>query len=283
MLRIPLMHKFVGRVSLLPLGLFAVGLAWGQQSHYSTIKRPRVLVHTGCGSQPAEFPRRALSRVLTKLNMPAVYIEDLNLLTPENLSHFDIFINSGSVDGITAAQEKAVYDFVQHGGGFLALHNSSAGDIPGGLWEKLIGGRFQKHPPPYLIKIHVTAAGRKSPITKGVEDFEVVDEQHFVSYFVDGPPPPGIGPPGPLESAFWTSAPHVLIESESVDNTVDPELPRYAKYAKNGVTALIGGWWQIEGKGRMVFFAPGHMAEVMNNPMMQKLYYNALEWLARED
>ncbi len=267
---------------ILPLGFLAVVSGWGQQSPYSSIKRPRVLMHSGCGSQPAEFPRRAMAVTLTALNMPAVYIEDLSLLTPENLSHFDIFINSGSVDSITPDQEKAVYDFVQNGGSFLALHNASAGGPVGGLWEKLVGGRFQKHPPPYLMKVHVTEAGRQSPITKGVEDFEVVDEHHFVSYLFE-PAPPGIGPEGPLQTSFWTGAPHVLFESDSVDNTIDPELARYGAFAKNGVTSLIGGWWREEGKGRMVFFAPGHTAEVMNHPMMQRLYQNALKWLAREN
>ncbi len=51
--------------------------------------------------------------------MPVTYIEDLSLLTAENLSHFDVFVNSGSVDLITPEQEKAVYDFVQNGGSFL--------------------------------------------------------------------------------------------------------------------------------------------------------------------
>jgi type 1 glutamine amidotransferase len=88
-------------------------------------------MHSGCPSQAAEFPRRAMAKVFADLNMPVTYIEDLSLLTPENLSHFDIFVNSGSVDLITPEEEKAVYDFVQNGGGFLGLHNASAGPAGG--------------------------------------------------------------------------------------------------------------------------------------------------------
>ncbi len=281
MIRI-LLIQTVRRAILLSLGLFAIVPAWGQQSPFSSIRRPRVLMHSGCGSQAAEFPRRAMSLALTDLNMPTVYIEDLSLLTPENLANFDIFVNSGSVDAITPEQEKAVYDFVQNGGSFLALHNASAGGARGGLWEQLVGGRFQKHPPPYMMKVHATEAGKKSPIMKGIEDFQIVDEHHFVTYNFEEAPE-GIGPEGPLKTAFWTSAPHVLFQSDSIDNTVDPELSNYASFAKNGVTPLIGGWWREVGKGRMIFYAPGHMAEVMYHPMMQKLYRNALTWLAREN
>src|SRR5580698_1177376 len=139
MIRIPLIRKLGRSAFLLPLGFLAIAPLWSQQSPYSSVRRPRVLMHSGCSSQAAEFPRRAMAVTFAALNMPAVYIEDLSLLTPENLSHFDIFVNSGSVDAITPEQEKAVYDFVQNGGSFLALHNASAGPA-GGLWEKLIGG-----------------------------------------------------------------------------------------------------------------------------------------------
>ena len=276
------LRPVLGRICLpLVLVLPAVSTGGAQNSPYSSIKRPKALVRSGCGSQAAEFPRRALARALTAVNIPTVYIEDLALLTPENLSRFDIFINSGSVDAMTPEQEKAISDFVQNGGGFLALHNASAGPR-GGLWEQLIGGRFLKHPPPYNIRIHVTEAGSKSPITAGVQDFEVVDEHHFVSYMFE-PQPPGTGPAGPWQTSFWTGAPQVLFETIAVDNSMDPDRAQYGDFARNNQTHLIGGWSRDVGKGRMVFFSPGHMAEVMDHPMMQKLYQNALQWLARQN
>ena len=134
----------------------------------------------------------------------------------------------------------------------------------------------------YPMRVHVTEAGKKSPITKGVEDFVVVDEHHFVTYKFE-PAPPNIGPEGPVQTSFWTTAPHVLFESVSVDNTLDPEVAQYGAFGKDGKTALIGGWARDIGKGRMVFMAPGHMIEVMQHPMMQKLYRNAMLWLAHED
>ena len=265
-----------------PVSPFAHIPAPSGVSPFSSIDRPRVLMRSGAGSQAAEFPRRAMAKVLAELNMPVTFIEDVAFFTPENLADFDIVINSGSVDQITPAEETAVYNFVQNGGSFLGLHNASAGGAVGGDWEKLIGGRFIKHPPPYMMRVRVTEAVRKHPITRGVETFEVVDEHHFVSYHVE-PAPPGSGPPGRFETSFWTSAPSVLFQSESIDNTVDPELPEYRDFTKNGVTAVIGGWSREIGKGRMVFMAPGHMNEVMQHPMMQKLYANSMKWLAREN
>lgn len=261
---------------------FASIPAPSQVSPFSSIDRPRVLMRSGAGSQAAEFPRRAMAKVFADLNMPAIFIEDVAFFTPENLANFDIVVNSGSVDQITPAEETAVLDFVQNGGSFLGLHNASAGGAVGGDWEKLIGGRFIKHPPPYMMRVRATEAGRKHPIMRGVETFDVVDEHHFVTYLFETAPP-GSGPPGRFQTSFWTSAPSVLFSSESIDNTVDPELSQYRDFAKNGVTQIIGGWSREIGKGRMVFMAPGHMNEVMQHPMMQKLYRNSMNWLARED
>ena len=278
----PTIRRLFRGALLLPLCLLiGAPAALAQSSPYETLKRPRVLMHSGASSQAAEFPRRAMAKVFTDLNMPVTYIEDFALLTPEVLSQFDVFVNSGSVDAISPDEEKAVYDWVEKGGSFLGLHNASAGPA-GGPWEKLIGGRFVKHPPPYPMRVHVTEAGKKSPITKGVEDFVVVDEHHFVTYKFE-PAPPNIGPEGPVQTSFWTTAPHVLFESVSVDNTLDPEVDQYGAFGKDGKTALIGGWARDIGKGRMVFMAPGHMIEVMQHPMMQKLYRNAMLWLAHED
>ena len=260
----------------------AVGLAQDSSQPYQSAKRPRALMSSGCSSQAAEFPRRAMAYALATVNIPVTFIEDNQNnknINAETLSQFDLLIISGSLS-LRPEQEKAIADFVEKGGGYLALHNASAGPR-GGPYEKLLGGRFLKHPTPYKFTIRVTEAGRKHPITAGVRDFEVYDEHHFVTYDVD-PQPPGQGPKGTWESSFWTSGPHVLITTDATDNSLDPDRALYGEFGKNG-TSLVGGWWREIGKGRVVFFTPGHIAEVMNDPMMQRLYQNAAKWLVKLD
>jgi type 1 glutamine amidotransferase len=260
------------------------------QTPYLSVKRPRVLMNSGCSSQSAEFPRRAIADVLTTVNFPVTFIEDTKLLTRENLQQFDIFIQSGSVR-MSRESEQALWDFVQNGGGFLGLHNASDGP-QGGPYEKLLGGRFLRHPPPYNIMIRVTDAGRKHPITAGIQDFEIYDEHHFVRFDVD-PRPSGATAPMPavggrvpsysmadLQSARNVNAPHVLLNGEAMNNSMD-EL-RFV-FGEGGVSRAIAGWWQEVGKGRVVFFSPGHTAETMRNPNMQRLYRNAVRWLAKQN
>jgi type 1 glutamine amidotransferase len=253
-------------------------------------------MNSGCGSQRAEFPRRALANVLTTVNYPVTFIQDVNLVTREALQGVSLFIQSGSVDTITPETEQVLLEFVQNGGAFLALHNASASPRRGqhGHYEQLVGGAFLKHPPPYHIMMHVTDAGRKHPVMAGVQDFEIYDEHHYVRYDVD-PMPAGqrgparlsdqeqAGPPryslADLRSAFNTRGAHVLLTGYAMDNEMDSAR---ALLGDNGVSQLVAGWWQEIGKGRMVFFSPGHTAEVMNHPMMQRLYQNAVRWLVRE-
>jgi type 1 glutamine amidotransferase len=281
---------------LLTLFLLASAAGLAQEDPrqpYLSAKRPRVLMNSGCSSQSAEFPRRALSEVLTTVNFPVTFIEDTKLIDRQTLQQFDVFIQSGSVR-MSRESEQALWDFVQNGGGFLGLHNASDGP-QGGPYEKLLGGRFLRHPPPYHIMIRVTDAGRKHPVTAGVQDFEIYDEHHFVRYDVD-PVAGGSGAlaaalsavagraPGysaaDLQSARSVGAPHVLLNGEAMDNSMD-ELR--VILGEGGVSRAIAGWWREIGKGRVVFFSPGHTAEVMRHPMMQRLYQNAVRWLAKQD
>jgi type 1 glutamine amidotransferase len=75
-----------------------------------------------------------------------------------------------------------------------------------------------------------------------VEDFEIFDEQHMCKYYLDRS--------------------HLLLRSIAKDNTEAP-----------------AGWWNELGKGRFCYLAPGHTAEVLAHPMMQRLMRNAANWV----
>jgi len=254
---------------------------------------------SGSPEQSAEFPRRALSPVLTTLNIPVTFIENSQAIDSKALSQFDLYIQSGSIR-ITPEQEKALWDFVENGGAFLAL--STAADGPqGGPYERLIGGRLMRRPAPYTYWIQATDIGKKHPIMSGIVGFEVFDEELFVRYDVDPPPPPAPprpGQPAPTEAALAAQAAqralvaratnfrppagaaHALFSSYGMSNGTDME----RLYMGNGgVTQTAAGWWQEIGKGRTCYLSPGHTEEVMNHPTMQRMYLNAVRWLVRMD
>ena len=142
---------------------------------------------------------------------------------------------------MTPEQEKAVVDFVEGGGGFLNLHNSMGLYPKGGPYLDLVGGRYIGHGP--LERFRVTVVDRDHPITQGVEDFSVADEQHT--------------PP------YQEGKVHLLLRNRSDD----------------GEREAAAGWVYEPGKGRLVHLAPGHTREAMEHPMFQRLMRNSVEWL----
>src|SRR5437773_1929269 len=146
------------------------------------------------------------------------------------------------VKWMTDEQQQAIWDFVNRGCGFLALHNSQGLYPAGGLYYKLFGGDYGDHPKPYTFTIRIE--DKNHPITAGVEDFEIFDEQHTVKYYL--------------------GREHLLLRSIARDNL-----------------EAAAGWWREIGKGRFCYLAPGHTPDALGHPMVQRLIRNALRWLVR--
>jgi len=220
---------------------------------YSSAKRPRALALIGDRYHSPVYIRDGLASALTKENIPVTFIEEVSALNSDSLSEHELLIilrdGTNWPDGydkppvvwMTEEQQKAIWDFVNdRGGGFLALHNAQGLYPPGGLYYKLFGGDYGGHPPPYVFTVRVE--DRSHPITAGVEDFEIFDEQHTVKYYLDSE--------------------HLLLRSMARDNL-----------------ASEAGWWRESGMGRFCYLAPGHTPEALNHPMMQRLIRNAVNWL----
>ncbi len=173
-------------------------------------------------------------------------------LSPQRLSGVDLFLmykmgqewpqghQQLPVVWMTRGQEVALESFVTRGGGFLGLHTAEAGYPTDGLYRRLIGGHFLRHPPlkPFTVRV----VDSTHPVVRGVSDFEVRDEQHFVEYD--------------------QGAVHVLAVSESEDGR-QPAV-----------------WVRGYGRGRVCYIANGHTQEVLSLPAMQALLRNALRWCA---
>ena len=143
---------------------------------------------------------------------------------------------------MTPEQEQAIVDFVERGGGFLNLHNSMGLYPDNGPYLKLVGGRYNGHGP--LERFRVEVVDRQHPVTQGVEDFSVADEQHT--------------PP------YDESKVHLLLRNRSDD----------------GQTAAAG-WAYEPAQGRLCHLANGHTREALEHPMYQRLLQNATRWCLR--
>ena len=236
------------------LAASAAAQVQNSSSVYMTAKRPQALALVGDRYHSPIHARDALSRALVLENIPVTFIENTSALGAESLSGRQLLIilrdgmnwpngyEAEHVQWMTDGQQQAIWDFVHGGGGFLALHNAQGIYPAGGLYYKLFGGDYGGHPEPYVFTVRVE--DKNHPVTAGVEDFDIFDEQHTVKYYLDRE--------------------HLLLRSIARSNLSAP-----------------AGWWREVGKGRFVYLAPGHTPEALNHPMTQRLIRNAARWLTR--
>jgi hypothetical protein len=138
-------------------------------------------------------------------------------------------------------QEEAIEHFVAGGGAFLPLHNAGWAYPWRNGYRKVMGGYYQGHPPVAEFEVQVVA---RHPITAGVEDYTITDEQHFLWFDCDRV--------------------QLLLKSRG----------------SNGMESAAG-WAYEYGKGRVAYLANGHTLEILGHPMVQRLLHNAARWLLR--
>lgn len=165
-------------------------------------------------------------------------------------------LDETAVNWLTAGQGKAIRAFVERGGSAWFFHNASYISGTNGDFRHVEGALFTGHTAfrPYKMKI----VNHDHPITRGVNDFVVTEEQHYVIYDKD-----------PKD---------VLVRS------VNEEGLEYKteKYGNQGASCEAC-WAYDYGRGRVCFMAPGHTIPSFWNPEYVKLQKNALRWLLRED
>ncbi|HSA97300.1 MAG TPA: ThuA domain-containing protein [Acidobacteriota bacterium] len=155
---------------------------------------------------------------------------------------------------ITPEKGRAIRRFVETGGSAWFFHNASYISGANEDFRHVEGALFTGHTPfrPYKMKV----VDRDHPITRGVGDFVITEEQHYVIYDKDPK--------------------HVLVRS------VNEAGLEYSteKYGNQGATCEAC-WAYDYGQGRVCFMAPGHTIPSFWNPEYLKLQKNALSWLLR--
>jgi type 1 glutamine amidotransferase len=145
-------------------------------------------------------------------------------------------------------EERALQQFVEEGGGIVALHGASASFSNSKVWLRLVGGSFAGHIPG-THKLAIVIADDKHPITAGVGPFEIIDEEYKHTL------------PADLER-------HVLARFRERPPASDPQ-------ANNDIL-----WTRQIGKGRVVYNALGHDKHAWTHPAWQKLTIQSIFWAA---
>lgn len=182
------------------------------------------------------------------LNWPNGYLEPNDYCYSSDLENSD-WPKEEYQGWITEQQGKAIKEFVQAGGGLYAYHNSSNVSLFSKNLREVMGGAYLGHPPlrPFKVKV----VNHEHPLTRGIQDFMVNDEQHYVAYDKDPK--------------------YILLRSENIDGL---------NFETYGPTA-ISGWAYDCGKGRVVFTAVGHTLHALWQPEYYKIQKNAVRWLLK--
>lgn len=90
----------------------------------------------------------ALQRIAAEHGMQTDATEDAAVFTPKNLAQYRVVIFASTTgDVLDAAQQKAMEDFVDAGGGFMGVHSAADTEYEWPWYGKLVGAYFLGHPP----------------------------------------------------------------------------------------------------------------------------------------
>jgi type 1 glutamine amidotransferase len=273
----------ISRRSLLQMaaGAAGAGALDSSSSAQTSTSRRRMLALIGDRYHNADYIRVALDRILDGLNVTVDYTINYDQLSRNVLANYQIFLclrdgmiwpggylgpdaypyqqglenrdatpEPKSQSWLKEEQALALKDFVTAGNGFYSLHNNSHVSLSSKTYRDVMGGAYIGHPALRPFKVRVVNASH--PITQGVHDFMVDDEQHYVEYDKDKK--------------------DILLEAENIDGLTFQNLG-----AKS-----ISGWAYDYGRGRVVFTAVGHTIHALWNPEYVKLQKRAVQWLLKE-
>ncbi len=91
----------------------------------------------------------ALRQMAERRGWAIAFADKGGVMTPDTLARFDAVVwNNVSGDVLTLSQRAAFRAYIEHGGGFAAIHGSAGDPVPFWNWyvDDLIGARFLGHP-----------------------------------------------------------------------------------------------------------------------------------------
>jgi type 1 glutamine amidotransferase len=119
--------------------------------------------------KPAER-LRAFAPVMMNRGIQIVYTEDLSALTLANLKRYDAVLIYANIDQIATEPERALLDYVNQGGGLVAVHSASYSFRNSERLIALIGAQFQRHDP--IASFRTRLVTPDHPVARGFSGFE---------------------------------------------------------------------------------------------------------------
>lgn len=163
--------------------------------------------------------------------------EDISILEAPNLEPYDVIVFFYTLGTITDAQKNGLLNWVASGKGYVGVHSAADSFCDCPEYIAFVGGRFVTHP--HYREYQVSVADPDHPITEGLDEFTVTDEQYITDY----DPRNHI-----LATALWKGE------------------------------AVPVAWTKSWGKGRVFWLALGHDPAACRHEMFKLLLQRGVRW-----
>lgn len=177
-------------------------------------------------------------------------------LKPDSVANIDVIVLYDLWQKISDEQKQDFLNYLKSGKGLLVLHHAIANYQDWQEYEKIIGARYylkntvvngvEKLRSQYKhgVKFKVNIADKNHPVTRGIEDFEIIDETYRL---------------------------FDVAEDNTVLLTTDEPTSN-----KNI------GWAKTYNNARVVYIQLGHDSLAYKNPNYRKLVAQAIQWVAKK-
>ena len=166
--------------------------------------------------------------------------EDLDCLTAPNLDPYEVIVFYYTIGEITGPQRDGLLSFVASGKGYVGIHSAGDSFRECPEYRAMVGGWFVTHP--HYRDYQVSVLDAEHPITEGLDEFMVRDEQYITDY--------------------------------------DPRNHVLATALYQGIARPVA-WTKPWGNGRVFYLALGHDGPACQNSHFRTLLQRGTVWAAR--
>ena len=165
--------------------------------------------------------------------------DDLSFFADGRLDAYDVMVFYYTRGELADDQKNGLFRWVESGKGFIGVHGATVSFKDSPNFSEFVGGRFIRHPAPREYTVSIVDDAH--PITQGMDEFTVFDEQYLMDY--------------------------------------DPRVHVLATAAYEGV-AVPAAWTKSWGEGRVYYLALAHDPEAARNESFAPLLTRGVEWAA---
>jgi type 1 glutamine amidotransferase len=218
-------------------------------------KKIRVLVVSG-GHEFEHKPFYSVFNSIPSITYDSLVQPQANaLIASPEVNRYDVLVFYDMFDSIPPAQQEAYVTLLKKGASMIFLHHALVSYQNWPEFIKIVGGQYHTHPVvvngdtlranyEHDVNIPVKVEDKKHPVTRGINDFEIVDEVY-----------------GDVE---------ILQRVKPLLSTTHPKSMRYL------------AWINHYGNSDVICIQLGHGPSGYSNPNFRKLVQQAIEWSAKQ-